>query len=597
MSFWEANWEALGRKYPAIVSEKPENWQPSPKWETIELPQDVPTARWKGQYLHSSRAPLREAQKVASAKRGTLYQGRIFFGAGLGYLMEILIEDNLPFLWIAPDKDLFFHLLYYRDFCKIINKPGFNLLLEAPPGALHFFLEDIIGNQLDLVPNKAYQNLYPQYWQGVSQEFYGFLDRKKINRNTLNRFGKLWTHNMARNLPALGTYPGIQNLVGILKGSPVVLLAAGPSLTQGLEHFTALKERAFLIAVDTACTALTAQGLKPDMVISVDPQYWNARHLDRFDSKEVILITDSTIHGSVLKNWKGPVYLTASHFPLCEYLESRIDPKGKIAAGGSVTTAAWDLARILGPEAIYIMGMDLGYPKGETHVKGSYFEERMIIRSSRFLTAESQVFRYLSSGNPVWERDFQGNPLLSDQRLTIYRTWFERVLPQHKGLQNFTLSPQGLSIETLEPCTLQDFLKSQEATTRKVIHQRLKELPYNQPATTQKIQEEIGMVQREIQNLLETVQEGLSCFSPLSVQGVNFDKLERVERKILTNQSRHAASYLVLPLMEDMINKQSASLEENLEGTKEFYNSLEKTLQFTLDQLKMGSDIFFSKKT
>ncbi|WP_028975382.1 motility associated factor glycosyltransferase family protein [Spirochaeta cellobiosiphila] len=592
MNYWDRNWLLLEKKYPQIAEIKPIAWEPNADFEWIYHTNDKPSAKWKGRYLHSSRAPGQEAKKIAESylNRDNPSSGWIYYGLGLGYVPEVILEQSKqPYLIVEPDIDLFYHLLYHQDYSTLFSHPGFNLLVSAPSSGIHFFLEDIIGGIVQWVPNKAYQSLFPELWTSYIKEYDAYQERRKINRNTLKRFGKLWIHNMARNIGSIEKYPGIQLLQNVLHDIPVIILAAGPSLDEGLAKYAQLKNRAFIIAVDTVCTALKHHGVKPDMVISVDPQYWNSRHLDRFNSSQVILVTDSTTYGSLLNDWQGPVFLTASHFPLCEYLEAKIAPKGKIAAGGSVTTAAWDLARIMGSKEIYICGMDLGYPNGRTHMGGAFFEERMNFIANRWNTSEKQSYQYIYSGNPTFDKDYQEQLLLTDQRLTIYRTWFERILPRYKDITNRTLSPRGLHIKSLAPYSINEFLSNRTKINRQGLTEKIVQ---KQNELSQKTFLEVNNIVNDLKKMKKACRLGIDCIKgPLSIQQKN-KQLSHIDQIIISNPARHAASYLILPYMEDLINSTNLEQEKAMDLSESFYDSLLSTLNYTISQMELGLDQF-----
>ena len=56
----------------------------------------------------------------------------------------------------------------------------------------------------------------------------------------------------------------------------------------------------------------------------------------------------------------------------------------------------------------------------------------------------------LFGGNASWEKDFNGNPVLSDQRMKMFAWWFESNIAASPETKNFTLSPEGLFIPGVE---------------------------------------------------------------------------------------------------------------------------------------------------
>jgi hypothetical protein len=237
------------------------------------------------------------------------------------------------------------------------------------------------------------------YYRRIGTLLSSVFDKREVNINTLKRFASLWVRNLLSNLGRFITSPGI--LVGEKRFSdiPALVLAAGPSLDEVLPDLAALRERCLIVAVDTSYRFCRYQGVEPDFLVTVDPQYWNSRHLDWLPRAGTVLVSESSTHPRVFRSVGGreeDIYFVSSFFPLGTYIEQLIGKRGLIGAGGSVATTAWDLCRYLGCSSIYMAGLDLGFPGKRTHARGAFFEESMHGRSTRFYTSEQMNFDYLN---------------------------------------------------------------------------------------------------------------------------------------------------------------------------------------------------------
>jgi hypothetical protein len=132
-------------------------------------------------------------------------------------------------------------------------------------------------------------------------------------------------------------------------------------------------------------------------------------------------------------------YLCGSLFPLGEFIEKRVDPKGLLGAGGSVATTAWDFARTLGPREIWIAGLDLAFPGNKTHFKGALFEEKALSESTRLNPSETWLYNALRGGRPFNAPSISGGQVLTDRRLSLYATWFENNFNRYPGIKNYSL--------------------------------------------------------------------------------------------------------------------------------------------------------------
>jgi hypothetical protein len=205
-------------------------------------------------------------------------------------------------------------------------------------------------------------------------------------------------------------------------------------------------------------------------VFSVDPRYWNAQHLYRLSAPNTALVAESAVYPAVLQAACGGmqingsntaafrrVFLCQSLFPLGRFIEDRTDPKGVLAAGGSVATTAWDFARFLDPGAIWIAGLDLAFPGYHTHYRGALFEENAHAASSRLCPAETLSIKSLENGVPFPAASTSGGKVLTDKRLSLYAAWFENRF-ELASQTNFSLSPGGLAIRGITAAKQEELL-------------------------------------------------------------------------------------------------------------------------------------------
>jgi hypothetical protein len=182
----------------------------------------------------------------------------------------------------------------------------------------------------------------------------------------------------------------------------------------------------------------------------VDPQYWNARHLDRVPASGTCLIAESAVYPPVLRHPFGRVFLCGSLFPLGRFIEDLVDPKGQLGVGGSVAATAWDFVRILGASSVWWAGLDLAFPDFKTHFKGALFEERALTEGNRFIPPETLSVRALRDGQPVWAAAAGGGTVLTDRRLSLYSAWFENRFRRYPGVRNRSFSPGGLAVSGMD---------------------------------------------------------------------------------------------------------------------------------------------------
>lgn len=242
-----------------------------------------------------------------------------------------------------------------------------------------------------------------------------------------------------------------------------VILAAGPSLEAVLPHLAKIREHSVIIAVETALRAALRAGVEPDYIVLTDPQYYAFRHIAGLSSPSSILVTDLCAYPAALRFDCRAVLLSQSAIPLARYFERKMNLSlASLGAGGSVASCAWNLAYLLGAKSIYVAGLDLSFPRGETHVKGSTIEEATHAACCRLCTAETAAVPRLISGASRTGKDYNGCDVATDSRMLMFAWWFESRIAQAAAedstVKTRTLCPAGLCIPGIETADIDTIL-------------------------------------------------------------------------------------------------------------------------------------------
>ncbi len=407
-----------------------------------------PTLSAAGTFVHSRIDPKREAERVLAAEGVFGPDGCLFCGCGLGYLPELYAAryPRAPILIVEPELSVLMAFLASRPLEGLLSHPNLVIVAGIPASEAAAVPERVGLADIASFDSPALVAPNKPWWNEFREVRARMREKREINANTLRRFGDLWLRNMCKNLPHLRERGGIEAFEGFAASLPVLVLAAGPSLDTVLPRLAGLARRCVVVAVDTAVRACLSAGVEPDFIVLVDPQYWNFRHLDSLACPRSVLVAESAVWPAVLRFPCARVCLCASLFPLGRYLESRAFARAELGAGGSVSTTAWDFARYMGADAIYMAGLDLGYPGKRTHFSGSVFEERTHAASSRLEPAETAGFRALTATGLRAASDYAGGTILTDRRLILYAWWFESKIAANPAHPTFTLTPEGVRI-------------------------------------------------------------------------------------------------------------------------------------------------------
>ena len=628
----------MTEKYPGMAKELAPRLEaaaanPSIKLETSAS--GLPTLIAGGLHIHSPRDPLREARRAveaAATEAGLTAPSSpgavILLGFGLGYAAEAAMErwPRQPLLILERRPGVLRAALESRDLTGVFRaEPLMALLgedaqgrplragaviaalglLEKRPGAS--------GGPLIVVRNRGLMTLDKDWYDEAERHIRTWVSKDEVNQATLRRFGKRWVSNLARNREAVKDFPGIRSLEGLLRGRgtpegdiPAFLAAAGPSLDETGPLLREISRRCLVVAVDTSLRFLLQWGADPDFAVVVDPQFWNARHLDRAPAPKTCLIAESAVYPPVLRHPFARVLLRGSLFPLGRFIEDRVDPKGTLGAGGSVATTAWDFVRHLGASSLWIAGLDLSFPGLKTHFKGARFEERALAESNRLVPAETRSVRALRDGRPFKAPAAGGGEVLTDRRLSLYAAWFENRFRLSPNLQNRSLSASGLAIEGLVPASMEALLAL--PVRREEINARLEAAfarldgeftaPQEQRERAARYQSALSSLLSGLERIRALAEEAAAASEAAPSAGTRervLAALDRTNRLIMDSEVKDVAGFLFPPVDElerELKTAESDPYGRHLELSARLYRALAQAAACHLTALSRD----FSKK-
>ena len=427
--------------------------------EVISARNGSPVLKLNGIFMNSSFNPEREADKLVDSN--LLYESEcvIFSGLGLGYEIESYLNKNPSghAVLIEPLRNLFMLALENRDLSSIWQSGRISIIFSSDLMSVNTVLGNFGKDSARFFQNRILYTYNSDAYDLVRSSVLAIQHRKSINSNTLDKFGKRWVRNLIRNLDILALSRSLDTLADSFP-FPFLLLCAGPGLSEVLPCLQQLRQKTVIVCVDTALRQCRRMNIEPDFVVSVDPQYWNFRHFDYLTPVKTAMITDSSCYPPTLRSVDAPLFCGESVFPLGQLADNFLETKGRLGAGGSVATSAWDFCRFAGAVSVYFAGLDLGFPDGQTHVKGSYFEERMMLHCGRLHTSEEMLFHYFYNGSPFPVEANNGSKVYTDQRMVLYKWWFEQQDMNTIPGGCFSFSQEGVKIKDIQPAGIEQLL-------------------------------------------------------------------------------------------------------------------------------------------
>src|SRR5690606_8953829 len=135
-------------------------------------------------------------------------------------------------------------------------------------------------------------------------------------------------------------------------GRTAILVAAGPSLSRNVDRLRdpSVRERAVIVAVQTALKPLLSRGVRPHFVTTLDYHEISAQFYEGLSAEDVdgiTLVCDPKVNRAVVEAWPGRVRCIANDF-LDRVLGNLARPMGHLRAGATVAHLSFYLAQHLG---------------------------------------------------------------------------------------------------------------------------------------------------------------------------------------------------------------------------------------------------------
>jgi hypothetical protein len=292
----------------------------------------------------------------------------------------------------------------------------------------------------------------------------------KANQDARRKFAPRYLLNTLKNIPAIVRGRDVRELTDACRGVPAIIAAAGPSLDRALPELQGLRDRALLIACDTALRPLLTAGISPHLAVGLDPGELNARHFQALPPcPDTWLVAESALDRSATRVFDGRTFWfrVSNHHPW-PWLNGLGIDAGQLAAWGSVLTSAFDLACVAGCDPIVFIGADLSYTDGRPYARGTTYEFDWASATSTGRPLE-EVWRKQNSHQEVVETsDLHGQPTTASPALIAFRDWIV-ARAQRSGRRVVNATGNGILCgQGIELGWLPDARKPAEAVSRLV---------------------------------------------------------------------------------------------------------------------------------
>lgn len=553
----------------------------------------LPVLRAGEYFLHSFYDPVKEARRLAEVNYRENHL-HVLLGLGLGYLvreMFLKLGENDALLIIEPNQSVFeMALQHNRELQEILHKENVFLNVGAN--------QALLCDQLSLLMNKGflgrfhiiehpnYARLYPWLVERVARLLKDTCMMGLVNLNTIHTFGELWQKNFLLNLyHAFQSLPFSQ-LVNRLS-CPVIITAAGPSLTKQLPLLREVMDKAFILCAGSAINSLLSGGVVPHAVVSVDGGEANYIHFKDLNISNVPIFFSLTLHNGVLEQHKGTkVVFNNFNSAFLTWTDKVLQRENGVVRGGfSVANFCLDIAWQLTTGPICLIGQDLAYTGNKSHAEGN--------KNGRLIDLQDieKQKRY------TWTDGYYGDTVLTDYVFLGMKKAFEDYYQYAKSQNPDRLiancTEGGAKIEGFVNMPFKDFI---EKHCQKDCRKEIDDLFAHQALQKQDWYSFFNVINEEKKNIVKTIELCNKALKILEkVERENnivtpqlLTKLDKIDMCIKKAQENNIMQYIVQPVLFRVDYCFSARRDETLEESKKRILAKSKMLY---DGIARGAEI------
>ncbi|MET4560704.1 hypothetical protein ABIA69_001848 [Lysinibacillus parviboronicapiens] len=332
--------------------------------------------------LHSKYNPVQEAERFIESQCEKIEEAEhiILYGGGLGYFVQAFIEKY-------PEK----LVSVYEPFSQIaqlcVKQKGMtqiqlhsieHFLIENLQESIEQTLQplrEIVYQKFVIITPPVYERLFPEKVEQFSYAFKNFLLLTGNDISTVSEFSMRWTINAIKNFKETVSSQNVFEKKKYFKGKPVILVSAGPSLTEELDNLRTIKEQglAYIFAVGSANKTLIKHDILPDAVCTYDPQHHNYQLFEEIYSRHIDtipMIYATTVGYETLEFYTGPKYhfITTQDQLTQQLLTNRQEPV--IYDAPSVAVMALQVLNALQVSKVILVGQNFAFKQGKFYADG-----------------------------------------------------------------------------------------------------------------------------------------------------------------------------------------------------------------------------------
>ena len=367
----------------------------------------------------------------------------LFIGLGLGYHIAPFLRDPKVkrVVILEPIGELFEAVRGCDSVGELIAQSGVELYTGS---GVSSFVEALKG-RYDLLYGRGFRvvtypplrRIFHAQYEEIEKSLDEALSALTGDSLTIGRFARLWMGNFFKNLGCKPPPRPVSCLFDGWRGTAVVA-GAGPSLNSTAAEMREKRGYFYLIATDASLKPLLRSDVRPDLVVSCDPQpeaYYHVHGLGEEGASDIPAVLNPLSSPEVFRFFTRK-YMYFTLHPTTDLFRCsvpRIDDL--IINYQAVSSLAFHLALRMGFRTICLAGLDFSFPGMRAYAWNSFFYEYCALRGERLKTP------YTIESGLLFRR--------SDRTLQDYRTELEHMIAgpaARGGVRVLNMSRLGVDI-------------------------------------------------------------------------------------------------------------------------------------------------------
>lgn len=443
--------------------------------------ESTPNLKTGAKFFHSSKNPVKEAEKWFSNLDLQNVEVLFVYGVGVGYAYQA------AFSWLKENPDR--HLIFLEDDLAVIRylfeTENGSKIVKDPQVQVHFFTPQDVENPTSSLSELFWSFLSTKivisalpYYEEAKKELFDALKHRILYDATLMDghlseyldLGVSFFKNFYPNLQKLpGAYLGDQ-LFGKFKNVPAIICGAGPSLEQHLPLLKNLRDKALIFAGGSGLNALHSAGVRPHFGAGIDPNPGPYDRLKNIDL-DVPFLYRNRLFNRALDCVKGPrLYVTGSGgYDISEWIEKKLKIKSEsIEEGYNVINFCMELANAFGCNPIIFVGMDLAYTNMKIYPPGVV--EKYKVSKDEILNPPKLA------DQAILRKDIYGKPIYTMWKWLSEAQWMGTFAKEHPEVTLINATEGGIGFPNVLNEPLKKVIKERLTRSEKLEEKVKKEI-------------------------------------------------------------------------------------------------------------------------